>query len=147
MKEQAVLIYQKTSQQGRREEGRTGTFFRKSDGEKGVYELRKKGQATQEKYKGVLRLWRQKIRKEKAQLELDMATTVKYNKTCLYKCINNKRRAEGNVRPLLAMKGNMIDEESAFFAPIFNRKTRATGPLRWQTGIGSRIEPLQSRGK
>ena len=49
------------------------------------------GQAIQEDYKDVMSLRGEKIRRAKAQLELNLATAVKDNKKCFYKCINEKR--------------------------------------------------------
>jgi len=57
-----------------------------------VYYFWKKGQATQEEYRGLVRLCRQETRKAKAQLEIRVATVVKENKKCFYKYINNKKR-------------------------------------------------------
>ncbi|GAB0209753.1 hypothetical protein GRJ2_003441000 [Grus japonensis] len=59
-----------------------------------VYGLWKKGQATQGDYKDVVRLCREKIRRAKAQLELNLATVIKDNKKCFYKYISNKRRTK-----------------------------------------------------
>jgi len=44
-----------------------------------VYVLWKNGQATQEDYKDIVRLCREKVRRAKAQLELSLATAVKGN--------------------------------------------------------------------
>jgi len=56
-----------------------------------VYVLWKKGQATQEDYKNIMRLCREKIRRTKAQLEFSLATAMKGKKKCFCKYINNKR--------------------------------------------------------
>ena len=69
------------------------------------YDLWKKGQATQEDYKDVVRLCREKIRRAKAQLELNLATALKDNKRCFFKYISNKRRAKENLHPLLDAGG------------------------------------------
>ena len=45
-----------------------------------VYDLWKKGLATHEDYKSVMRLCMEKIRRAKAQLEINLATAVKDNK-------------------------------------------------------------------
>ena len=77
--EQAVPMCRKTSQWGRRHwlnrEHLLG--LRKNSR---VYHLWKKGQATQEEYRGLLRSCREEISKAKAQLELRLATVVRDNK-------------------------------------------------------------------
>ena len=75
-----------------------------------VSDLWKKGQATQEGYKDVMRLCREKIRMVKAQLELNLATAVKDNKKCSYKYISNKRKARENLHPLLDVEGKHSDK-------------------------------------
>ena len=80
-----------------------------------VYDLWKKGQATQEDYKDVVRLCREKVRRAKAQLVLNLATAVKNNKKGFYKYISNKRRAKENLHPLLDVGRDIVtkDEEEA----------------------------------
>ena len=51
---------------------------------KRVYVLWKKGQATWGNYKGVANVYREEVRKAKAQLELRLATSVKDNKKSFY---------------------------------------------------------------
>jgi len=60
---------------------------------------------SQEDYKDVMRLCKEKIRRAKAQLELYPATAVKENKTCFCKYISNKRRDKENLHPLLVVAG------------------------------------------
>jgi len=97
---------------------------------KRFYDLWKKGQATQEDYKDVMKLHREKIRRAKAQLDLNLATAEKDNKKCSYKYLNNKWRAKENLHPLLDVGGNIAtkDEEkaevlNAIFVSVFNSKT------------------------
>jgi len=70
-----------------------------------------------------MRLCREKIRRPKAQ----QATAVKYNNKCLYKYVNNKRRAKKNLHPLLDVGGNIVTKEAeilnTFIASVFNSKT------------------------
>ena len=52
--------------------------------EKRGYFLWKKGQATQKEYKEAVKMCREKIRKAKAQLELNLSAGVKGNKKLFY---------------------------------------------------------------
>jgi len=76
-----------------------------------VYDLWKKGLAPQEDCKDVMRLYREKIKRAKDQLELDVATAVRDNKKYFYKYIHNKRRAKENLRPLLNVEGNTASKD------------------------------------
>ncbi|KAK4830597.1 hypothetical protein QYF61_012023 [Mycteria americana] len=98
-----------------------------------VYDLWKKGRATQEDYKGVARLRREKIRRGKAQLELSLAAAVKDNKKHFFKYISSKRRAKENLQSLVDGGGNTVtkDEEkaevlNAFFASVFNSRANCS---------------------
>ncbi|KAK4814671.1 hypothetical protein QYF61_024978 [Mycteria americana] len=99
-----------------------------------VAELREeKGQATQEDYKGVARLCREKIRRAKAELELNLAAAVKDNKKHFFKYISSNRRAKENLQPLVDGGGNTVtkDEEkaqvlNAFFASVFNSRANCS---------------------
>ncbi|KAK4818898.1 hypothetical protein QYF61_021583 [Mycteria americana] len=89
----------------------------------------------QDDYKGVTRLCREKIRRAKAELELNLAAAVKDNKKYFFKYISSKRRAKENLQPLADGGGNTVtkDEEkaevlNAFFASVFNsRANRSLG--------------------
>lgn len=63
-------------------------------GKKRIYNLWKEGQVTWEDYKDFTKSCRKKIKRDKAQLELALATTVKDNKKCLYKYVESKRRVK-----------------------------------------------------
>jgi len=117
------------SQQGRRSTCLNRDLWIELRKKKRVYVLCKKGQATQEDYKGVVRLCRKKIRRSKAHLELSLATAVKDNKKCFCKYISNKRRVKENLHPLRDAGGNLVtkDEEkaevlNAFLVSVFNSK-------------------------
>lgn len=92
-----------------------------------IYGLSKRGQASHEDYKHAVRLHREKIRRIKAQLELNLATSVKDNKKCFYKYINNKRRTRENIYALLNAGENMVTKDKekakvlkAYFASGFH---------------------------
>ena len=77
-----------------------------------------------------MRLCSKKIRRAKAQLELNMVTAEKDNKKCFCKYISNKRRAKENLHPLLDVGGNIVTQAeekaevlNAAFASVFNGKT------------------------
>ncbi|KAK4824994.1 hypothetical protein QYF61_022520 [Mycteria americana] len=117
------------SQQGRRLAWLNRELWLELRKKRRVYDLWKKGQATQEDYRDVMRLCREKIRRAKAQLELNLATAVKDNKKCFYKYISNRRRAKENLHPSLV---------SLVARPVV---LQVPSPLSWKTGMGSRMKP------
>ena len=73
---------------------------------------------------------REKIRKAKAQLELNLAAGVKGNKKLFYEFINSKRRTRENLHSLLDEAGNVTTEDkenedvlNAFFTSVFKSQT------------------------
>ena len=116
-----------------------------------VYDHWKKGQPTQD-YEDAVRLCREKIRRTKAKLELNLAAAIKDNKNSFYKYINNKMRAKENLRPLLDVGGNIVTRmrerlrylvpslpQSLTVRPVF---LGVSSPLSWKIEAGSREKPL-----
>lgn len=88
------------------------------------------GRSGREEYKDFAGICRGKIRKQKAQLELNPATTVKINKKCFYKYISSDNYTQENLPSLLEAAGcnSTKDEEkaevfSAFFSSVFSSQT------------------------
>ena len=131
--EQAVPLSRKMSRRGRRPAWMNRELFLRLREKKRIYLLWKKGQATQKEYKEVVKMCREKIRKAKAQLELNLAAGVKGNKKLFYKYINNKRKTRENLHSLLDEAGNVTTEDkekadvlNAFFTSVF--KTQNSYP-------------------
>ena len=103
---------QKTSQWARRPDCLNRDLWLDLKNKRKVYGLWKSGQATYDDYRYIVKLCREKIRKAKAQLELNLATKVKENNKYFYKYINSKRRARENLHPLLYAEGNLVTQGS-----------------------------------
>ena len=89
----------------------------------------KKGLATWEEYRNVVRVCRDAMRKAKAHLEFNLARHVKGNKKGFFKSISSKRNTEGTVGPLLIKEGALVMQDAekaellnAFFALTFTAK-------------------------
>ncbi|PKU33936.1 glycerol kinase [Limosa lapponica baueri] len=105
----------------------------------------KKGLATWEKYRSIVRVCRDAMRNVKAQLELNMARDVKDNKKGFFKYISSKRKTRENVSSLLNEVGALVTKDAekaelmnAFFASVFTAKA---GPQEPQTlEVGESLE-------
>ncbi|KAK1207000.1 LIN1 transcriptase, partial [Pygoscelis papua] len=149
--EQAVPVRRKKNGQGRRPAWLNGELLLGLRKKRRVYRLWKKGQATQEEYRDLVRSCREEMRKAKAQLERNLAAVVKDNKKSFYKYINDKKRAKENLHPLLDAGGNVVTEDeekaevlNAFFASVFNRQTsypQGTRPPELEDRDGEQDEP------
>ncbi|PKU36009.1 rna-directed dna polymerase from mobile element jockey-like [Limosa lapponica baueri] len=135
---QAIPVHCKVSRRGKRLAWLNKEIGSQLREKRRVYGLWRKGKATQEDYKGVVKLCRERVRKAKDQLELNLALDVKNNKKNFYKYISSKKRTQENLHPLLDMGGNVVtkDEEkaevlNAFLASVFS--SRVGGSLSIQT--------------
>ncbi|GAB0204486.1 mitochondrial enolase superfamily member 1 [Grus japonensis] len=104
-------------------------LLEKLKGKKEVYSTWKKGLATWEEYRDVVRECRDATRKAKAHLELSLARDVKDNKKGFFKYISSKRKTRENVDPLLNEVGALMMEDTekaellnVFFASVFTAK-------------------------
>ncbi|GAB0203755.1 mitochondrial enolase superfamily member 1 [Grus japonensis] len=113
-------------------------------GKKEVYRMWKKGLATWEEYRNVVRVCGDATRKAKAHLELKLARDVKGNKKDFFKYISSKRKTRENVGPLLNEVGALVMEDTekaellnAAFASVFTAKV---GPQETQTlEVGEKV--------
>ncbi|KAK4818819.1 hypothetical protein QYF61_019856 [Mycteria americana] len=113
--EQAVPMCHKTNRRGRRPAWLNRELLLGLRKKRRVYHFWKKGQATQEEYRDLVKSCREKIRNAKAQLELNLATVVRENTKCFYKYTNNKK-SQGESPSFIGCGGGNIatkDEEKA----------------------------------
>ena len=68
----------------------------------------KQGQVLWEEYKEAARLCRDGVRKAKAQLELNLARDVKKNKKGFYRYLNQKRKVQKDIPPLVSGSGKLV---------------------------------------
>lgn len=115
-----------------------------------VCDLWKKEQETQEGYEDVVRLCRGKIRRAKAQVELNVLTAIKYNRNVSINVLATKgglrrisilhwmqvetqwHRMRKRLRYLIpSLLQSLIVRLVVFWVP---------GPMSWQTGTGRRMK-------
>ncbi|GAB0189207.1 mitochondrial enolase superfamily member 1 [Grus japonensis] len=104
-------------------------LLEKLKGKKEVYSMWKKGMATWEEYRNVVRMCRDATRNAKAQLELKLAGEVKDNKKEFFKYISSQRKTRENVDPPVNEVGALVmghtekaELLNAAFASVFTAK-------------------------
>ena len=107
--EQAVPMCRKTNRQGRRPIWLNRELLLGHGKKNRIYHLWKKGQVTQEEYRGLIRLCREETRKAKAQLKLSLAAVIRDNKN-----------AGGNIATKDEEKAEVLN---AFFTSVFNSQS------------------------
>ena len=129
--EQVVPLCLKLSKRGRRPAWLNRELLIELKRKKKLYDLWKEGQASQENYRAVVCICREKTGKAKAQLELNSASVVSDNKKGFLKYVNSKRRSKENLGLIFVEDGRLTnsDEEKAeafkaFFASFFNNTDR-----------------------
>ena len=96
---------------------------------KKVYREWKQERVTWEDYRDIIRAARDRVRKAKTHIELNLARDTKENKNKFYIYMSNKRKAREYVGPLWKETGNLVtrDMEKAevlndFFSSVFSGK-------------------------
>ena len=95
----------------------------------------KRGQVPWEEYKEAARLCRDGIRKAKACLEINLARNAKKNKKGFYRYLNQKRKVQEGIPPLVSNKGRLVttDKEKVevlnnFFVLAFSDNCSSHSP-------------------
>ncbi|KAK4822413.1 hypothetical protein QYF61_015160 [Mycteria americana] len=129
--EQAIPLCCKSSKRGRRPAWLNRELLVELKRKKKLYDLWKQGQASQEDYRAVVRICREKTRKAKAELELKLASVVSDNKKGFFKYVNSKRRSKENIGQILVEDGDLtnrneekVEAFNVVFASIFNNIDR-----------------------
>jgi len=108
--EQAVPMCHKMNRWGRRPDWLNRELLLGLRKKRRVYHLWKKGQATQEEYRGLIRSRRKEIIKAKAQLELRLATVVRDNKKMFLQIHQQQKEGQGESPSLIGCKGEYCQQ-------------------------------------
>ncbi|GAB0183494.1 hypothetical protein GRJ2_000814700 [Grus japonensis] len=127
--DRCILKSNKPSKGGRRAAWMSKELLEKLKGKKEVSSMWKKGLATWEEYRNVVRVCRNAARQAKAHLELNLARDVKDKKKGFFKYISSKRKTRENAGLLLNEVGALVmaDTEkvelvNAFLASVLPAK-------------------------
>ncbi|GAB0208473.1 mitochondrial enolase superfamily member 1 [Grus japonensis] len=142
--DQSIPKNRKSSKGGKRPAWMSKELLEKLKGKKEVYRMWKKGLATWEENRDVVRICRDATRKAKAHLELNLARDVKDNKKGFFKYISSKRKTRENVGPWLNEMHALVMEDTekvellnATFCSVF---TAEAGPQESQTlEVGEKV--------
>jgi len=133
--DQRIPTSKKVSKGGRRPAWMSEELLEKLTWKRKVYGMWKKGQATWEEYRNIVRVCRDAARKAKVHLELNLARDVKDNKKDLFKYISSKQMTRENVGSLLSEVGALVMDDTekaellnAFFASVFTAKSGPQAP-------------------
>jgi len=108
--EQAVPMCHKTNRQGRQLDWLNRELLLGLSKKRRAYHLWKKGQATQEEYRSLVRSCREEIRKAKAQLELRLATVVRDNKKMFLQIHQQQKEGQGESPSLIGCEGEYCQQ-------------------------------------
>ncbi|KGL78095.1 hypothetical protein N309_02912, partial [Tinamus guttatus] len=121
-----IPIRKKLGKAGRRPAWMGKELLGKLNKKKSTYIMWKKGQATWEEYRNIVRECRDAMRKAKARLELELVRDVRGNRKGFYKYISSKRKTRENDSLLLNGEGVLVAEHAekaellgALFASVF----------------------------
>ncbi|KAM6103455.1 uncharacterized protein LJ206_014212 [Theristicus caerulescens] len=130
----------KSGKEGKRPAWLSHDLLVKLKGKKRLHRQWKKGLVSWEEYRDTAQLYKDGMRKAKAQLELNLVRDAKNNKKGFYRYINQKRKVKESIPPLMSKTGKLIttDKEKAevlnnFFASVFTgnlspHASRVNGP-------------------
>ncbi|KFV02204.1 hypothetical protein N339_05970, partial [Pterocles gutturalis] len=101
----------KSSKGGRRPAWLSKDLQLKLKEKREMYRKWKQGYVAWEEYRGVVQMCRDRIRKAKAQMELNLARDVKNSKKVFYRYMGRSRRAKESVPPLINKKGELASSD------------------------------------